>query len=163
VVKGMATAQATSRDQVAEAAAVHLSALAWLSRAVHEHNSELAGYRDRLAELGLAVGADFTEGTIADGVRAGGITWTPACADGIVASALREVFPNPGPRNPLGLISPHHWLPSQVEARPDGLAMPTLASVGATIPRQPELPRLKMPDAGSMVEADRIKALERQS
>ncbi len=53
-----------------------------------------------------------------------------------MASALREVFPNPGPRNPLGLISPHHWLPSQVEARPDGLAMPTLASVGATIPRQ---------------------------
>ena len=139
----MAAGLAASRDQVAAAAADHLRSLASLASAADAHNKLLAAGRARLAELGLAVrddlvdvatGGEHPEGTLDGGVRAGGRNWTPVPAPGLVAHALLQTFGSF--RGPFAYMR-HAWAPHQVESRPDGLAVPTLADVGVTLPPAP--------------------------
>jgi hypothetical protein len=136
----MAAGLAASRDQLGAAAADHLRALAALAAASDAHNTLLATGRARLAELGLAVrddlvdvdaGGEHGEGTIDGGVRAGGRDWTPVPAPGLAVHALLAVFGVfRGPFAGLRFAYPAHL----VESRPDGLAVPSLADAGVTVP-----------------------------
>ena len=65
---------------------------------------------------------------------------------------LHEVFPAVGPRHPFTQISKYIWLPSQVEQRPDGLAMPSLASTGAKAPKPPVTIPWKHADSGQTLK-----------
>ena len=142
---GMATALATSRDQVAAAAAEHLRQLAALASAAEGHNALLAQSRARLAELGLRVrddlvdeGQEHAEGVLdSQGVRAGGIDWTLVPAGGVVAHGLREVFGRESLLHPLSQIGRNAWRAHEVEARPNGLKVPSLADAGAVAPEAP--------------------------
>ena len=135
----MVASLTASRDKIADAAAGHLATLAALATAAHEHNTALGRCRARLAGLGLAIGADVEQGALADGIVAGGITWTPVPADGLAASVLRQVFGGVTPRHPFNAVQEHAWLPSQLTQRPDGLRPPTLAAAGASVPEVPGL------------------------
>jgi hypothetical protein len=136
----MAAGLAASRDQLGAAAADHLRALAALAAASDAHNTLLATGRARLAELGLAVrddlvdvdaGGEHGEGTIDGGVRAGGRDWTPVPAPGLAVHALLAVFGVfRGPFAGLRFAYPAHL----VASRPDGLAVPSLADAGVTLP-----------------------------
>lgn len=138
-VAKMAAVLASSRDAIADAAAAHLVSLAALAMAAEAHNATLASFRSRLAELGLAVGEEVTEGTLgSDALVAAGITWQPVPADGFIASAVRQVLPAVmAPGNPFNAVTERSWLPSQLTRRRDGLAPPTLDAVGATAPKAP--------------------------
>jgi hypothetical protein len=159
----MAAGLAASRDQLAAAAADHLRALAALATAAEAHNKLLGAGRARLAGLGLAVrddlvdvdtGGEHAEGTIDGGVRAGGVNWTPVVAPGLVAHALLAVF---GVfRGPFAGMR-HTWPAHLVESRPDGLAVPSLAGVGVTLPTEaaPATPaRVSVADMGPAVVAN---------
>ena len=142
---GMATALATSRDQVAAAAAEHLRQLAALASAAEGHNALLAQSRARLAELGLRVrdnlvddGAEHGEGVLdGPGLRAGGTDWTPVPGAGVVAHALRQVYGREGSLHPLAEVGKFTWRPHEVEARADDLRVPSLADAGAVAPEAP--------------------------
>ena len=142
---GMATVLSASRDQVAAAAAEHLRSLAALASAAAEHNARLAEARSSVAELGLRVrddldgdGAEHDEGVLdGPGLRAGGTDWTPVPAAGVVAQGLRQVFGPAGALHPLAEAGKYTWRPHEVEARPDGLKVPTLADAGAVAPEAP--------------------------
>lgn len=146
----MAAALGASRDQVAAAAAEHLRALAGLAGTTAEHNALLARSRARLAELGLrtrddlvAAPAEHDEGVLdsGQGLRAGGVNWTAIPAPGIAAHALREVFTD-GFRGAFQATR-FDYRAHEVERRPDGLAVPELAYVGAVraaAPPQPVMP-----------------------
>jgi len=135
----------TSRDAVAAAAAEHLRSLAALAGAAAEHNARLAEGRARLAELGLRVrddlvdeGQEHAEGVLdGPGLRAGGIDWLPLPGAGVVAHALRQVYGRESPLHPLAEVGKYTWRPHEVEARPDGLKVPTLADAGAVAPEAP--------------------------
>ncbi len=139
-----ATSLAASRDQVAAAAAEHLRSLAALASAAAEHNARLAGARGRVAELGLRVRDDLAdedhdEGALdGPGLRAGGTDWLPVPGAGIVAHALRQVYGQESPLHPLADVGKYRWRSFEVEARPDGLKVPTLADAGATVPETPQ-------------------------
>ena len=156
IAKGLAA----SRDAIADAAAAHLASLARLATAVHEHNAALAQHRTRLAELGLAVGEGFEEGVCGTGIIAGGTSWTSVPAEGLVTHSLHEVFTATGPQHPFSLISRYRWRAFEVSARPDHLAVPTLASLGVTAPAPPPVLRGRAADPGPVLNADRIKAME---
>ena len=137
----MASALGASRDQVAAAAAAHLTALAGLAGAIGSHNALLARSRARVAELGLRVKDDLVDGDEAHdegvldsgmGLRAGGVSWTVIPAPGIVSHGLREVFTD-GHRGPF-LATKYDFRAHEIERRPDGLAVPVLADVGAQLP-----------------------------
>ncbi len=64
------------------------------------------------------------------GLRAGGVDWIPVPGDGLAAHALRQVFGPHGPGHPLAELGKCRWRPFEVEARGDGLAVPTLKDVG---------------------------------
>ena len=154
-LKAIAAALSASRDQVAAAAAEHLRALAALATAAAAHNALLAEGRARIAAAGLRVrddlldeGQEHAEG-VHDGpaLRAAGTDWTPVPAGGIVAHALRLVFADAGPRHPLAAFGKYLWRSFEVEARPDGLKVPTLKNAGATLPPVP--PRPVMPERPS--------------
>jgi len=156
----MAAVLTASRDKVATAAARHLVALSWLATLAAEHNALLADCRSRLAALGLPAGDQVTEGVLGDGIVAGNVTWTPVPCEGLVCHSLHQAFTTAGRANPFSMISSHYWLPGQVSARLDGLAPPTLRDVGATVPRAPELARMRMGDDGPLLEADRLRAMQ---
>lgn len=134
-----------SRDRVADAAAEHLQALAGLAAATGAHNALLAQSRALLAELGLRVrddlvaeGDEHSEGVLdGKGLRAGGIDWTPVPAAGVVSHALRQVLDTaPGFRGPFAATK-YAWRAHEVERRPDGLTVPTLADAGLPVPIPP--------------------------
>ena len=58
-------------------------------------------------------------------------------AAGLVAHGLRQVFSAAGPLHPLADLGRYAWRPHEVEARPDGLKVPTLADAGAVAPEAP--------------------------
>ena len=106
----------------------------------------LARSRARLAELGLrtrddlvAEGEEHAEGVLdGHGVRAGGVDWTPVPAPGVVSHALRQVLDTaPGFRGPFAHTK-YVWRAHEVERRPDGLEVPTLADAGAAMPEVPK-------------------------
>jgi hypothetical protein len=132
---------AASRDAVAAAAGEHLRTLAQLVNAAEAHNALVTKSRDRLAALGLSVrddlvdvagGQEHPEGTADVGLRAGGVDWIPVPAQGVVDHAVRQVF-----RDPLTQQGRFRWRPHETDQRADGLALPTLASVGAKLPPEP--------------------------
>ena len=132
----------TSRDAVAAAAAEHLRSLATLAGAAAEHNARLAEGRARLAELGLRVrddlvddGAEHGEGVLdGPGLRAGGVDWLPIAPGGVTAHALRQVFGGESPLHPLAEVGKFTWRAHEVEARADGLRVPSLSDAGAVAP-----------------------------
>ena len=144
-IAAIEAALTASRDQVGALAAEHLRQLAALAAAAEGHNALLAQSRARLAELGLRVRDDLVdehaehdEGVLdGPGLRAGGVDWTPVPAAGVVAHSLREVFGAAGPLHPLAEVGKYAWRPHEVEARPDGLRVPTLADTGAVAPEAP--------------------------
>ena len=150
-VKAMAEALGASRDKLAVTAADHLRMLAELATLAGEHNTLLASYRARLAELGLSADGDHAEGTLGSGrsagIRAAGTDWLAVPADGVVWSALRQVFPSTGPRHPFHeMPGDYLWMPSQVARRADGLGMPTLDGIKATVPVVPQPVKAQMAD-----------------
>jgi hypothetical protein len=143
-LEGIAAGLRASRDQIAAAAAEHLRALAGLAMAVDAHNGKLAAGRARLAALGLAVrddlvdeGQEHAEGTLDRGVRAGATDWIPVDAGGVTAHALRQVFASYGPLHPLAEVGKYTYRPHEVQARADGLRVPSLANVKAVVPSAP--------------------------
>jgi hypothetical protein len=137
---GIAAGLGASRDQVAAAAAEHLRALANLAVAVDAHNGKLAAGRARLAALGLAVvddlvaeGGEHPEGTLGrGGLRAGGVDWTPVEPRALADHARLQVF-----RDRETQAGRFRWRPHELGQRPDGLPVPTLAGVKATLPPAP--------------------------
>ena len=143
-LKASASALAASRDTIAAAAAEHLRAFAGLVAAAEAHNAALAGFRSQLAAKGLRVkdelvdeGQEHEQGAMDAGLRAGGTDWTPVPAAGVAAFALRQVFGAESPLHPLAQVGRFTWRAHDVEARPDGLRLPTLEDVGATMPERP--------------------------
>lgn len=141
---GMAAKLSASRDQVAAAAAEHLRALAALESAAAEHNGRLAEARGRVAELGLRVtdldsdGTEHDEGVLdGQGLRAGGVDWTPIPGAGVVAHALRQVYGTETQLHPLAAVGKFTWRAHQVEARADDLRVPSLADAGAVASEAP--------------------------
>jgi hypothetical protein len=138
-LEGIAAGLGASRDQVAAAAAEHLRALANLAVAVDAHNGKLAAGRARLAALGLAVrddllpeGSEHPEGTLDRGLRAGGVDWIAVQPRALADHARLQVF-----KDPETQAGRFRWRPHELGQRPDGLAVPTLASVKATLPPAP--------------------------
>lgn len=144
-LKALAAGLSAGRDQIAAAAAEHLRSLAVLASVAAEHNARLAEGRTLLAERGLRVkdeladdGDEHDEGVLdGPGLRAEGVDWTPAPAAGLVAHGLRLVFGAAGPLHPLAEVGKFTWRAHEVEARADGLKVPTLADAGATVPEAP--------------------------
>jgi hypothetical protein len=143
-LKAIAAGLSASRDQIAATAAEHLRALAALASAAAEHNARLAEGRTLLAERGLRVrdgladGAEHGEGVLdGPGLRAEGTDWTPAPAAGLVSHGLRLVFGQESLLHPLSQVGRYAWRPHEVEARADGLKVPTLADAGAVVPEVP--------------------------
>ena len=64
-------------------------------------------------------------------------TGLPVPAAGVVAHALRQVFGRESPLHPLAEVGQYTWRPHEVEARADGLKVPTLADAGAVAPEAP--------------------------
>ena len=58
-------------------------------------------------------------------------------AAGVVAHGLRQVFGAAGPLHPLAEVGRFTWRAHEVEARADGLKVPTLADAGAAVPEAP--------------------------
>jgi hypothetical protein len=142
-LEGIAKGLAASRDAVASAAAEHLRALAGLAMAVDAHNGKLAAGRARLAALGLAVrddlvdtdrGEEHPEGTLDRGLRAGATDWTPVEARALADHARLQVFKDPATQAARFRLRPY-----EVDQRADGLALPSLASIGAAVPQEPEV------------------------
>ena len=140
-LKAMAAGLSVSRDAIAAAAAEHLRALAALASAAAEHNARLAEARGRVAELGLRVRDDLDDGTehgegVLDGqgLRAGGVDWTPIPGAGVVAHGLRQVYGRESQLHPLAAVGKFTWRAHQVESRADGLKVPVLADAGAVAP-----------------------------
>ena len=153
----MAAGLSASRDQVAAAAAAHLRTLAAVAAAVESHNGLLAQSRARLAELGLRVrddlvdvdaGEEHAEGLLEQGVRVGGVDWTPIPEGGVEAHALRAVFGGFNPMHPLAQIGKYTWRSFEVEARADGLKVPDLKDVSAAAAQAP--PSVVMPERPSI-------------
>ena len=141
----IAAGLATSRDAVTAAAAEHLRALAALASASAEHNARLAEGRALLAERGLRVrddledGAEHGEGVLdGPGLRAEGTDWTPIPSAGIVSHGLRQVYGGQNRLHPLAEAGKYAWRPHEVEARADGLRVPSLADAGAVAPEAPQ-------------------------
>lgn len=139
-----AKALAASRDAVANAAGAHLKTLTALASAERAHNELLGQSRATLAATGLRVRDDLSEGQehsegVLDsgGVRAGNIDWTSLPAGAVAAHALRLVYGGCGPLHPLSSIGRYVWRVHEVEGRPDGLRMPSLADAGASLPEAP--------------------------
>jgi hypothetical protein len=156
----IASQLAASRDQVAAAAAAHLKALSAVASAVAAHNRLLAASRAQVASLGLQVrddlldeGSEHPEGTLDRGVRVGGTDWIPIPPGGVEAHAARQVFASYGPLHPLAGVG-KRWRSFEVEARADGLAVPSLADVKATVPQSPPpVPRPKTPSIRDLMPA----------
>jgi hypothetical protein len=147
----IAAGLAASRDAVAAAAAENLRGLAGLAVAAAAHNEKLAAGRARLAELGLATrddlldidrGEEHPEGTLGrSGVRVSGVDWTVIEARAVADHARLQVF-----RDRETQAGRFRWRPYELGQRPDGLKVPTLASVGASVPAgPPPVPMPKMP------------------
>ena len=98
-----------------------------------------------MAELGLRVrdelageGQEHAEGTLdGPGLRAQGVDWLPVPSAGVVAHVLRQVYGQENRLHPLAEEDRYAWRPHEVEARPDGLKVPTLADAGAVAPETP--------------------------
>ena len=148
-LKAIAAGLSASRDQIAAAAAEHLRSLAALASAAAEHNALLAEGRTLLAERGLRVrddladdGAEQAEGVLdGPGLRAGGTDWLPVPGAAIVAHALRQVYGRESPLHPLADVGKYAWRPNEIEARPDGLKVPTLADAGGHRPGAGDRPQ----------------------
>jgi hypothetical protein len=157
-LSAMAKSLSASRDLVSGAAAEHLRAAAALAKAVDSHNALVAEHRAAVASLGLQMRDDLVpeDATHAEGVfehgglLAGDVRWTPLPVGGLEAHALRQVFSGLGPYHAMRQIG-RAWRPHEVEARPDGLRVPTLADVAAqpaaAAPRPAPARRLSIRDA----------------
>jgi hypothetical protein len=140
----IASQLAASRDQVAAAAAAHLKALSAVASAVAAHNRLLAASRAQVASLGLQVrddlldeGSEHGEGATERGLRLAGQDWIPIPPGGVEAHALRTVFRGHGPLHPLTGVGKYQWRPFEVEARADGLRVPSPKDAGAALPPEP--------------------------
>jgi hypothetical protein len=155
----IAAGLAASRDAVAAAAAENLRGLANLATVTAAHNERLASGRGRLAELGLATvddlldidrGEEHPEGTLGrTGVRVSGTDWTPVEARALADSARLQVF-----KDRETQAGRFRWRPHELGQRPDGLAVPTLAGIGAAVPAgPPPVPRPKTPSIRDLMAA----------
>jgi hypothetical protein len=140
----IASQLAASRDQAAAAAAAHLKALSAVASAVAAHNRLLAASRAQVASLGLQVrddlldeGSEHGEGATERGLRLAGQDWIPIPPGGVEAHALRQVFASYGPLHPLAGVGKGRWRAFEVEGRADGMRVPVLADVKATVPAAP--------------------------
>jgi hypothetical protein len=77
------------------------------------------------------------------GLRADGTDWTPIPPGGVEAHAVRLVFAGYGPHHQLAALGKYQWRPHEVEARADGLRVPSLKDAGAAAAPAP--PRAVMP------------------
>jgi hypothetical protein len=112
----------------------HCGALA----SVPDHASRPVDAQRARVEVDLADGAEHDEGVLdGPGLRAESTDWTPAPAAGIVGHSLRQVFGAAGPLHPLAEVGKYAWRPHEVEARADGLKVPTPTDAGAVAPEAP--------------------------
>lgn len=131
-----------SRDKLAALLGEHMAALAALLTAIAEHDYAIRDAHDLLAARDLKAGPGRREGSIGDpytghGARIAGTDFTPVVAEAVVAHAVRQLFARAhGPGSPLGRLLEHHYRPSQVEERPDGLVLPGIPA-GFTLEAPP--------------------------
>ena len=74
----------------------------------------------------------------------------PVPADEVAASAMAEVFP---------AASPATWAGREAGSRRDGLDLPSLATIGATVP-EPADTAWPRPADVPVLQADRLRELE---